>query len=71
MSCYVCEDIRVIACMKRVGNSTFSLLKVLLHMNFNSLVIRQKQLNKPKHIYEDCVSKLNCKIEFSVLDNRH
>ena len=45
---------------------------MLVQMNSNSLEIKQKQkqtnLNK---VYEDWVSKLNCKIEFLVLYNRH
>ena len=38
-------------------------------MNFNSLVIKQKQTNK--NIYEDWVSKLNCKTEYFVPYDGH
>ena len=35
---------------------------MLLQMKSNSLVIKQKQ-KQTKYIYEDCVSKLNCKVK--------
>ena len=46
---------------------------MLLQMNSNSLVIKQKQQSnkQPNEIQEDWVSKLNFKIEFFVLYNRH
>ena len=44
---------------------------MLLQMNSNSLVIKQKQKQTIKRKYEDWSSKLNCKIEFFVPYNGH